>query len=155
MSKKLFSVLFLASMVASASVVSASAPAASTPAANTQEKKENKNPEVKNNEEKKQAVKEQKVADKPCCQDSYATRAKNAIVGAKDKVVAGASWVKSGVVTAAVTAYTKTWVEHRALTAVALVAATAVVLYNYNNTVKTKVRSWVGLNDEEVCPSSN
>lgn len=156
MSKKLFSVVLLVSLVASSVTVFGSA--APKPAAST---------EVKRSAEATSAT--AATADCGSCtthaKPSVVSRAASAVksaasssVNAVKSVATGSANVVKSVVTrsaAATTAvvasvYNLAWVNNKKVTCAAIAALTGVLLYTYNDTVRTKIRSFFGL-DEETC----
>ena len=144
MSKKLFSVVLLASLFVSASSVFASTPKAAPKV------------EVKVVAEANPSVVTRAanaVASTACSAAcTVKSAARSAANGVSDAAVKTAS-VSSALVVAA---YNLSWVNHKGLTCGALAALTAVLLYNYNDSVRSSVRGLFGLNDEacRFCPEA-
>ena len=144
MSKRLFSVVLLASLFVSACPVFASTP-------------------------KSAAAVDGKVVAQ--AQPSVVTRAANAVASTarsaastvKSAAKSAASTASDAVVKSAsatsalvVAAYNLSWVNNKALTCGALASLTALLLYNYNDTVKSSVRGFFGWDEDacRFCPSA-
>lgn len=137
MSKKLFSVILLASLfISSSSLLVASAPKVNSAVVT-------KEPEVQ-----KEAP---KVSVAKRAYDAVASTTNSAASGVKSAVVRTAT-ASAAVV---VSVYSMAW-ANKGLTCASLAALASVLLYNYNETFKAKVRSLFGLDDEvcRFCPAS-
>lgn len=143
MSKKLFSVVLLVSLLVNASsVVFADAPKPTV--------------EVKVVAEAQPSVVTRAanaVASTACSAAcTVKSAAKSAANGVSDAAVRTAS-VSSAAVVAL---YNLSWVNHKGLTCGALAALTAALLYNYNDSVRKTVRGFFGLDEDacRFCPAS-
>lgn len=159
MVKKLFSVLLLASVLGSASVANASA----KPAAKPEVVVATATPEVKAAAEAKPAITEAKPSVVKRAVNAAKSTANSAVEGVKSAANSAVSGVKSAatrtvaassVVVASV--YNLAWKNHKGLTCATLAALTGVLLYNYNETFRTQVRGFFGLDDEacRFCPKA-
>lgn len=142
MVKKLFSVLLLASVLGSASVASASAAPAAKPEVVVVVAPK---PEVKAAAEAKPSVVTRAVS----AAKSTANSAVEGVKSAATRTVAASSVVVASV-------YNLAWTNHKGLTCATLAALTGVLLYNYNETFRTQVRGFFGLDDEacRFCPKA-
>lgn len=140
MSKKLFSVVLLASLFIAACPLFAHSPKASAA----------QNLEVKVVAEAQPSVVKRATdaVTTTACSAACAVRsaANSAVSATSDAAVKTASVTSAFVVAA----YNLSWINHKGLTCGAVATLTAVLLYNYNDSVRSSVRGFFGL-DENVC----
>jgi hypothetical protein len=152
MMKKMFSVLFLVSMAAHSGAFASAEP-----------KKEHS--EVKNQDVKEQVYSANQVdASKRDVKASEVVAAKEQVKSAPQAswgdTIASVKKYSSEKVTAAgalvLAIYQASWVNHKALTCSSLAALTGVLLYNYNDDFRVKIRGILGLDQKAcaLCPES-
>lgn len=142
MSKKLFSVVLLASLFVANSSIFASAPAEDVKVA----------AEVKATP----SVVTRAVNAVTSTACSAAAAVKSATQSATTQVSEAAVKTASATSAFVVAAYNLSWVNHRGATCASLAALTAFLLYNYNDSVRSSVRSFFGLDEQacRFCPSA-
>jgi len=149
MSKKLFSLVLLASMLTgSVSVL------ASSPKADVKAKTECTS---SCSHDAKPSVVTRAVAAVKSAANSSVDATKSAVTSSVNVVKSVVT--RSAAATTAVVAsvYNLAWVNNKKVTCAAIAALTGVLLYTYNDTVRAKVRGFFGLDEEtcRFCPKAN